>query len=182
MLEYKRTNGKNKDFIENCRRLDADLDQRVGKEIQRSKYEKYNQLDKINEAIVVYENDVLVGAGSIRYYDEEVEHLETKYGRLYLAYCDDKVAGWIGLRKIDRQNCEMKRLYVRPQFRGNHIGDKLIRIIIEDARQIGYSHMLLDTLPFLKNAIHMYRMYGFYEIESYNDSPMDTSIYMRLDL
>ena len=53
MLEYKRTNGKNNDFIENCRRLDADLDQRVGKEIQRSKYEKYNQLDRINEALVV---------------------------------------------------------------------------------------------------------------------------------
>ena len=76
----------------------------------------------------------------------------------------------------------MKRLYVRPQFRGNHIGDQLIRTIIEDSRQIGYSHMLLDTLPFLKNAIHMYRMYGFYEIESYNNSPMDTSIYMLLDL
>ena len=75
----------------------------------------------------------------------------------------------------------MKRLYVRPQFRGNHIGDQLIRTIIEDSRQIGYYHMLLDTLPFLKNAIHMYRTYGFYEIESYNDSPMDTSIYMRLD-
>lgn len=123
---------------------------------------------------------------NIQHYDEEVEHLETKYGkpdgRLYLAYCDDKVAGCIGLRKIDGQNCEMKRLYVRPQFRGNHIGDQLIRTIIEDSRQIGYSHMLLDTLPFLKKAIHIYRMYGFYEIDSYNDSPMDTCIYMRLDL
>ena len=79
MLEYKRTNGKNKDFIENCRRLDADLDQRVGKEIQRSKYEKYNQLDKINEAIVVYENNVLVGAGSIRQYDEKSVELKRIY-------------------------------------------------------------------------------------------------------
>lgn len=79
MLEYKRTNGKNKDFIENCRRLDADLDQRVGKEIQRSKYEKYNQLDKINEAIVVYENNVLVGAGSIRQYDEISVELKRIY-------------------------------------------------------------------------------------------------------
>ena len=56
----------------------------------------------------------------IQHYDEELEHLETKYGmpygRLYLAYCDDKAAGCIGLRKIDRQNCEMKRLYVRPQL------------------------------------------------------------------
>ena len=81
MMEYKRTNGQNKDFIENCRRLDADLDQRVGKEIQRSKYEKYNQLDKINEAIVVYENNVLVGAGSIRYYDE----INVELKRIYIS-------------------------------------------------------------------------------------------------
>ncbi|MGN0513292.1 MAG: GNAT family N-acetyltransferase [Lachnospiraceae bacterium] len=122
----------------------------------------------------------------IQHYDDEIKHLEIKYGkpygRLYLAYCDEKVAGCIGLRKIDQQNCEMKRLYVRPQFRGNHIGDHLIRKIIEDAREIGYSHMLLDTLPFLESAVHMYKRYGFYEIESYNDSPMDTSIYMKLDL
>ena len=54
--------------------------------------------------------------------------------------------------------------------------------IIADARAIGYSHMLLDTLPFLEPAIRMYRKFGFYEIESYNNSPMDASIYMRLDL
>ena len=121
----------------------------------------------------------------IQHYDEEVKHLEEKYGlpygRLYLAYCEGKLAGCIGLRKIDEKNCEMKRLYVRPQFRGRHIGDKLIQKIIEDAKEIGYSYMLLDTLPFLKSAIHMYKKYGFYEIESYNDSPMSTSIYMKLD-
>ena len=76
----------------------------------------------------------------------------------------------------------MKRLYVRPQFRGKQIGNQLVQKIIEDAKEIGYSHMLLDTLPFLKSAIHMYQKYGFYRIESYNDSPMSTSIYMRLDL
>ena len=122
----------------------------------------------------------------IQHYDEEVKHLDAKYGmpygRLYLAYCEKKLAGCIGLRKIDEQNSEMKRLYVRPQFRGKHIGDRLIQKIIEDAKEIGYSHMLLDTLPFLKSAIHMYKKYGFYEIESYNDSPMSTSIYMKLDL
>ena len=76
----------------------------------------------------------------------------------------------------------MKRLYVRPQFRGKHIGKYLVEHIIRDAKEIGYSYMLLDTLPFLQGAIHMYRKYGFYEISSYNDSPMDTSIYMKLDL
>lgn len=122
----------------------------------------------------------------IQNYDAELEHLETKYGqpygRLYIAYCDEKLAGCIGLRKIDAQNCEMKRLYVRPEFRGKRIGNQLVQRIINDAKEIGYAHMLLDTLPFLQSAIHMYKQYGFYEISSYNDSPMDTSIYMRLDL
>lgn len=122
----------------------------------------------------------------IQNYDEELEHLEGKYGlpdgRLYLAYYDGKLAGCIGLRKIDGQRCEMKRLYVKPEFRGKDIGRRLIEQVTADAKEIGYFCMLLDTLPFLQSALHLYKKYGFYEIESYNDSPMDTSIYMRLDL
>lgn len=122
----------------------------------------------------------------IQNYDDELKHLEKKYGlpngRLYLAYFNQKLAGCIGLKQIDKENCEMKRLFVKPEFRGYHIGNYLIEKIISDAKEIGYKYMLLDTLPFLKNAIHMYKKYGFYEISSYNDSPMDTSIYMKLDL
>ena len=76
----------------------------------------------------------------------------------------------------------MKRLYVRPEFRGHRIGGQLIEKVIGDARDIGYTVLLLDTLPFLQNAIRLYRQYGFYEIPCYNDSPLDSSIYMRLDL
>lgn len=123
---------------------------------------------------------------AIQNYDTELEHLETKYGlphgRLYLAYCENFAAGCIALRRLDEQNCEMKRLYVRPQFRGQHIGKLLTRQIILDAGEIGYSHILLDTLPFLKSAIQLYQNLGFYEIPCYNDSPLETSIYMRLDL
>lgn len=119
----------------------------------------------------------------IQHYDEEIKHLETKYGlpygRLYIAYCDEELAGCIGLRKIDGQNCEMKRLYVRPQFRGMRIGSQLVQKIIADAKEIGYSYMLLDTLPFLQDAIHMYEKYGFYEIERYNDNPISNSVYMK---
>ncbi len=122
----------------------------------------------------------------IQHYDDEIKDLESKYGapygRLYLAYCNEVLAGCIGLRKIDAQNCEMKRLYVRPQFRGKKIGKQLIQKIIIDAKEIGYTHMLLDTLPFLKSALRIYTDLGFYPIESYNDSPMSTSIYMKLDL
>ncbi len=122
----------------------------------------------------------------IQHYEDEIDHLEAKYGtpagRLYLAYWQGALAGCIGLRKIDGENCEMKRLYVRSEFQGKQIGEQLVQKIIEDAKEIGYSHILLDTLPFLENALHMYKKHGFYEIESYNDSPMESSIYMRLDL
>ena len=122
----------------------------------------------------------------IQNYDDELKHLEKKYGlpygRLYLVYYNNEVAGCIGLKKIDEKNCEMKRLYVRPKFRGKQIGEQLIEKIIKDAKEIGYSYMLLDTLPFLKGAIYLYKKYGFYEIASYNNSTMDTSIYMKLDL
>lgn len=122
----------------------------------------------------------------IQNYDAELNHLEGKYGlpdgRLYLLYCDDKLAGSIGLRKLDHENCEMKRLYVRPEFRGLGLGSLLVRKLLDAAREIGYRSMLLDTLPFLETAIKMYRSMGFYEIDCYNDSPLDTTIYMKIDL
>ncbi|MCM1415744.1 MAG: GNAT family N-acetyltransferase [bacterium] len=75
-IDFIRTDGKNKDFIENCRLLDIDLDRRVGKKIKRDKYKKYNQLDEIQEAIVVYKNNKAVGGGAIRKYDEETVELK----------------------------------------------------------------------------------------------------------
>lgn len=152
----------------------------------------YGFPSEVGELFREYTDMLIAGDSSfkeylaIQDYDEELKHLEGKYGlpygRLYLAYYDDELAGCIGLRKIDGQNCEMKRLYVRPKFRGKRIGNQLIQRIIEDARQIGYSCILLDTLPFLESAIHLYREYGFYETGSYNDSPMSTSIFMKMDL
>lgn len=70
-VEFHRTDGNDKDFIENCRLLDMDLDRRVGKEIKRDKYKKYNRLDEIQEAIVVYEDNKAIGGGAIRRYDDE---------------------------------------------------------------------------------------------------------------
>ena len=119
-------------------------------------------------------------------YEQEVKHLEVKYGqpygRLYLAHWDGNIAGCIGLRKIDQHNCEMKRLYVRPEFQGKGIGRALAQKVIADAREIGYSSMLLDTLPFLQTAIDMYKSMGFYEIPSYNNSPMEGLVYLKLEL
>ena len=70
-MDFIRTDGTNKDFIENCRLLDMDLDRRVGKKIKRDKYKHFNQLDEIQEAIVVYKGDIAIGGGAIRRYDDE---------------------------------------------------------------------------------------------------------------
>lgn len=80
-MDYKRTTGKDKDFIENCRLLDMDLDRRVGKKIKRDKYRKYNQLDEIQEAIVVYDDNKAVGGGAIRKYDDESTELKRVFVR-----------------------------------------------------------------------------------------------------
>ncbi len=121
-----------------------------------------------------------------QHYEQELLHPEQKYGmpdgRLYLLLCGSQPAGCIGLRKLDAERCEMKRLYVRPQFRGKGLADLLVRQIMEDARRIGYKSMLLDTFPFMKAAIALYRKHGFYEIPSYNGSPMEELVYLRLDL
>ena len=122
----------------------------------------------------------------IQNYDAELEDLEYKYalpyGRLYLVYYKEALAGCIGLRKISNDICEMKRLYVRPLFRKNGIGDFLVKRIIADAKEIGYKKMRLDTLPFLTSAEKLYRKNGFYDIPCYNNSPMHSSLYMQLDL
>jgi len=152
----------------------------------------YDQPQEIGKLFAEYTDMLIAGDPSFRNYldiqnfDEEVLHLEAKYGlpygRLYLARCDGETAGCIGLRKLDGQNCEMKRLYVRPQFRGKRLGEQLVQKIIGDAKEIGYAHMLLDTLPFLESAIGLYKKSGFYAIDRYNDSPMDSALYMQLDL
>jgi len=122
----------------------------------------------------------------VQNFETELEHLEYKYGlpggRFYLACCGEQIVGCIGLRKLDEENCEIKRLYVRAPFRRNGIGRRLTEQVVGDAREIGYRHVLLDTLPFLTTAIAMYKKMGFVEIESYNGSPMKNLVYLKLEL
>ena len=122
----------------------------------------------------------------IQNYDDEIKHLEHKYalpdGRLYIVFCGGIPAGCIGMRKLDGESCELKRLYVKPAFRGNGIAGKLVDRILTEAKEIGYRFVYLDTFPFLTTAIAMYKRRGFYEIPCYNDCPIEATVYMRLDL
>lgn len=121
-----------------------------------------------------------------QHYGNEVLDLKEKYGlpygRLYLAYWGDRAAGCVALKQTDNIYCEIKRLYVRPGYRGKGVGRILIDQVINDAKLIGYKHVRLDTFPFMDSAIRIYRQYGFYDIERYNDNPAFTAVYMQLDL
>ncbi len=103
-------------------------------------------------------------------------------GRLFLAVVDGKTAGCIALRRIEPGICEMKRLFVRPGFRGLAIGKRLASAIIDAAREIGYTHMRLDTLPSMTAAIRLYESLGFKEIGPYRNNPIEGARFMELDI
>jgi GNAT superfamily N-acetyltransferase len=119
-------------------------------------------------------------------YEEELAHLEEKYGypdgRFYIALVEERVVGCIALRRLDEVRCELKRLYVLPEMRGCGIARALTRRLIADARAIGYRQILLDTLPFLREAIALYESEGFCRVEKYNDSPVEKTYFYRLTL
>ena len=120
-------------------------------------------------------------------FEQELESLPGKYapplGRLLLVYDDEALAGCIALRPIDETTCEMKRLFVRPEFHGKGLGRRMIDRLLHEARQIGYSRMNLDTMPGrMDQAISLYRAFGFEEIEPYYDTPVSETIFMGLTI
>ena len=104
------------------------------------------------------------------------------FGRLLLLYEEENLAGCVALRKIDDETCEMKRLYVRPDFRGRQLGKRLAEAVIYESRVIGYKKMKLDTLPIMTTAITMYRSLGFKPTPPYRHNPVQGALFMELDL
>ena len=120
-------------------------------------------------------------------FDQELAELPGQYvppaGRLILAIENNQVAGCVALRRIGEGVCEMKRLYVRPNFRGRGLGRDLTENLLSDARDIGYKIMRLDTIPGkMDQALAMYRSLGFREIAPYYSNPVAGAVFMELPL
>jgi ribosomal protein S18 acetylase RimI-like enzyme len=119
-------------------------------------------------------------------FDAELAGLPGDYappsGRLLIATSDGHAAGCVAMRKLNDEVCEMKRLYVRPEFQGLKIGRSLAEAVIAAAKKMGYERMRLDTLPSMKAARTLYASLGFREIAPYRHNPIEGTAFMELTL
>jgi ribosomal protein S18 acetylase RimI-like enzyme len=123
---------------------------------------------------------------SLQNFDAELSSLPGSYApphrSLLLATYEGAPAGCVALKRLGDDTCEMKRLYVRPEYRGLKLGRMLVEAIIRQAEVIGYRRMRLDTLPSMGSAQALYRSFGFREIGPYCESPVGDAVYMELSL
>jgi putative acetyltransferase len=119
-------------------------------------------------------------------FDAELDSFPTQYsppaGCLFLALSQGRPIGCVGLRCFEEGICEMKRLYVRPKFRGKNAGRGLAEAAIKAGKRLGYERMRLDTLPSMEIANRLYKSLGFVEIEPYRHNPIEGAIYLELRL
>ena len=123
---------------------------------------------------------------SFQNFEQEMATFPDQYspshGRLLLVQIGDEIVGCVGLRDLGNGRCEMKRMYLQPTYRGQGLGRALAEAIIHEAREIGYTHMRLDTIPSMKAANRLYISLGFKEIEPYRFNPIEGARYMELNL
>jgi ribosomal protein S18 acetylase RimI-like enzyme len=118
--------------------------------------------------------------------DRELKEIATEYnyptGVLLLVYDDDKAIACAGVRKIDREIAELKRMFVDGAYRGRQLGQQLLQHALKEATQLGYRAIRLDTVPAMLSAIKLYKAAGFREIEPYRFNPIPGAIYMEKEL
>ena len=119
-------------------------------------------------------------------FDRELATLPGSYarprGRLLIVHVAGEPAACVALRPLGAHDAEMKRLYVRPAFRGMGIGAALALRVIDEARAMGYATLKLDTLPSMREAQALYARLGFVDVGPYNDNPVEGTRFMSLDL
>jgi ribosomal protein S18 acetylase RimI-like enzyme len=119
---------------------------------------------------------------SFQDFDRELATLPYEYDPILIALFNERPAGCVALRRIDDATSEMKRLYVRPEFRGKDIGRSLALAIIAEGKARGFERMRLDTLPSMQSAIALYESLGFRDIAPYRFNPIAGTRYLELEL
>lgn len=118
--------------------------------------------------------------------EEELEHFPDKYrepeGAFLVARDGEAVVGCVGLKKIGEGICEMKRLFVKDEYKGQGIGKGLADAIVREARNKGYSRMRLDSLKRMGTAVALYKKLGFKEIGQYVENPIDDAVFLEKEL
>lgn len=144
-----------------------------------------DRLEPIRQLFLEYARSLPIDL-SFQDFETELKTLPGKYslpdGRLFLALFGCEPAGCVALRKISDDICEMKRLFVRDAYKGLGLGKKLARTAIDEARQLGYQRMRLDTLSTMKAAVALYESLGFQDIEPYIYNPIPSARFMELIL
>jgi putative acetyltransferase len=123
---------------------------------------------------------------SFQDFHNELKTMEKHYnkpkGALLLAYNDTVAVGCVGIREIDQDTAELKRMFVLTEYRGYKIGMKLLELAIDIANELNYKKIRLDTLPTMKEAQNLYRLFGFYEIPPYRFNPIKETIFLEKKL
>jgi carbonic anhydrase len=142
-------------------------------------FREYGSMPEVELCVVNFEQEILSLRGTY----------VPPTGRLLLAASEgsdnrEEAAGCVAIRQWEQatDTCELKRLYVRNQFRGLGVGRKLLETAIEEARSTGYTKIVLDTLPFMREAYTLYRSVGFREIPAYQKHPTPGAIFFALTL
>lgn len=121
---------------------------------------------------------------SFQDFSDELNDLATRYNRpkgdLILAYVDSQLAGTVAVHEFEPGIAEMKRLYVRDDFRKLGIGQELVARIVASAKDLGYNAIRLDTLKSMKGALKIYHAAGFKAIDPYRFNPLDGAEYLEL--
>lgn len=140
---------------------------------------------RARQLIQDYANGLPVDLG-YQHFAQELKALPEMYGppagRLLLAWIEEEAMGCVGVRRIDNDTCEMKRLYVRPEVQGRGLGRLLAERIVQEAQRLGYGRMVLDTLASMKSAQQLYRSLGFTETSAYGSPVSHQVIYLELEL
>jgi len=120
---------------------------------------------------------------SFQDFEKELKSIDHQYrqptGGLILAFKEEQVVGCVGVRKLDSDTAELKRMYVKVECRGYNIGVELLRRSLKLGKELGYKKMRLDTLENMTKAQSLYQSFGFYEIPSYRFNPLEGTIYME---